>query len=273
MKFIHYSVDNSSYIGLIIDGKIYRTKYRNIEELFNVDVFKDNLELEKSIIKELPIIECPKQDILCLGMNYYEHKNECIDAGLDNDSKISSVYFSKRCTKAITNNDYIDLHKDITSFVDYEGELGIILKKDLYKPLSNKEIEDSIFGYIIINDISARDIQKDHKQFYFGKSLDTFTSLSSVLVTKDEFSFPIKASIKTYVNGELRQNDNTENMIFDTIYFLKELSSGITLKSGTIIATGTPSGVGKSLNKPLKDKDTVLIEISGIGSLKNICKE
>ncbi|MCR5786475.1 MAG: fumarylacetoacetate hydrolase family protein [Acholeplasmatales bacterium] len=273
MKFIHYTVDNSEHVGVLKDNVIYRTQHKNIEELFNIDISSLDLEIESGKIKELPIIEHPNQDILCLGMNYTEHKKECENAGFDNDKRVASVYFSKRCSKAITTKDVINLHYDITSFVDYEGELGIILKKDLYRPTSIEEIKDAIFGYIVVNDVSARDLQSEHKQFYFGKSLDTFTVLSSTLVTKDEFSFPIEVNLRTYVNDELRQNNNTRNMIFDTEYFLKELTKGITLKAGTIIATGTPSGIGKALNMPLKDNDIVRIEIDGVGKLENVCKE
>lgn len=273
MKFIAYSIDDINHIGVIKNNKIYKTKYEFIYELFDLDLNQiEILDEETRIIKEEPIIKYPRQDILCIGMNYYEHKKECLDAGFDNNKKAVSVYFSKRCNKAITNSDYIDLHTDITDFVDYEGELGVILKKDIYKATTNKEIEDSIFGYCIINDVSARDLQKNHEQFHFGKSLDTFTVISSTIVSIDEFEGFPKLDLKTYINNELRQNNNTSNMIFDIPYLIKEFSSGCTLLSGTIISTGTPSGIGKSLNKPLKSGDLVRVEIERIGYIENRCK-
>ncbi len=274
MKFIHYLDNNISRIGVIKNNKIFRTNYNDLEELFDIDL-KDIklLDEETNNIKFLPIIEKPKQDILCLGMNYYKHKNECLNAGFDNDPHANTVYFSKRCNKAITSNDYINLHKDITKEVDYEGELGLILKKDSYKLETDEDIYNSIFGYCIINDVSARDLQKEHQQFLFGKSLDTFTSISEVLVTVDELGIKPELDIKTYVNDELRQDDNTRNMMFNIPYFLKELTKGITLEKGTIIATGTPSGIGKSMSKFLKDKDVVRIEIEKIGTLINKCME
>ncbi len=273
MKFIAYSVKGKTRIGVIKNNKIYKTKYKNIYELFNVNLSKiELLEIEKENIKEEPIIKRPKQDIICVGMNYYNHKVECVKASLSKTLDIKSVYFSKRCNKAITNGDVLDLHSDITSFPDYEGELGLILRKDIYKAKSDNEIRDSIFGYFIVNDVSARDIQRDHEQFYFGKSLEGYTIFSSVLVTKDEFdSFP-KVDIKTFVNNELRQNDNTANMLFDIPYQIRELSSGMVLKKGTIISTGTPNGVGKSLGIPLKKDDVVRIEIDKIGYIENRCK-
>ncbi len=273
MKFISYSIDKINHIGVIIDNKIYKTKYSSIYELFDIDSSKiEILDEENSSIKEEPVIKYPMQDILCIGMNYYEHKEECINAGLDSSKKPVSVYFSKRCNEAITNKDLIDLHQDLTSFPDYEGELGVVIKKDIKNLKTEKEIKDSIFGYIIVNDISARDLQKCHQQFYFGKSLDTFTVISSVLVTAEEFeSFP-KLDLKTYVNGSLRQNNNTGNMIFSIPYLIKEFSSGCTLKKGTIISTGTPSGIGKSINKPLKKGDIIRVEIEKIGYIENRCK-
>ncbi len=273
MKFIAYSVDEIDHIGLVKNDKIYKTKYTKIEELFDLDLTRiEVLDEEIRKIHEEPIIKYPAQDIICVGMNYLKHKQECIDAKLSKNSDIKSVYFSKRCNKAITNGDTIDLHLDITNFPDYEGELGIIIKSDIYKPLSNHEIKDKIFGYIIVNDVSARDIQKEHEQFYFGKSLETYTVLSSVVVTSDEFDEFPQVDIKTYVNNELRQCDNTKNMIFDIPYQIKELASGIVLKSGTIISTGTPNGVGKALGKPLKENDIVRVEIDELGYIENRCK-
>ena len=272
MKFIHYLENGNRHIGLIKDKKIYRTIYKELSELFDKDLSKLDLVIEENEIKELPIIEYPRQDILCLGMNYYAHKNECLAAGFDHDKGAKTVYFSKRCNKAITNKDYIDLHLDLTKEPDYEGELGVILSKDASNLKSDKDVLDKIFGYTIINDVSARDLQKEHQQFHFGKSLDTFTSISSVVVTKDEFeSFP-QLDIKTYVNDDLRQDDNTRNMIFSIPHFMKELTKGMTLLSGTIIATGTPSGIGKASSRFLKDGDVVRIEIEKIGILENKCR-
>lgn len=273
MKFISYSVNDVSYIGVVKNNKIYKTRFNNIYELFDCDLTKIELEgLETRNIKEEPIIKYPKQDILCVGMNYLKHKEECVEAKLSKTREIKSVYFSKRCAEAITNGCDIDLHLDITNFPDYEGELGLIIKSDIYKARTQQEIKNKIFGYIIVNDVSARDLQSAHEQFYLGKSLETYTVLSSVLVTQDEFeSFP-RLNIKTYVNNELRQDDNTKNMIFDIEYLVKELSSGIVLKAGTIISTGTANGVGKALGKPLKVNDIVRVEIEKIGYIENRCK-
>lgn len=276
MKLINYNYNGIDNIGVLKGDLIYPTKYNDLIDLMtDYDVCDLNkLELLNpiniSLVKFNAIIKHPKEDIICAGMNYYEHKQECLDADLDHDKKIHSVYFSKRCSEAKTSGDILNLHLDITNEPDYEGELGVVLGKDLYKP-KKEEILNSIFGYTIINDVSARDLQRVHQQFYFGKSLDDYTSISEILVTRDEFIGYPDLELKTYVNGELRQHNHTSNMIFSIEYMLNELSQGITLKKGTILSTGTPSGVGKGFNPPklLKPNDIVKIEIEGIGSLFN----
>lgn len=142
MKFISYSVNDVSYIGVVKNNKIYKTRFNNIYELFDCDLTKIELEgLETRNIKEEPIIKYPKQDILCVGMNYLKHKEECVEAKLSKTREIKSVYFSKRCAEAITNGCDIDLHLDITNFPDYEGELGLIIKSDIYKARTQQEIK------------------------------------------------------------------------------------------------------------------------------------
>ncbi len=128
-----------------------------------------------------------------------------------------------------------------------------------------------MFGYTILNDVSARNLQTRHKQWYFGKSLDGFTPIGPCIVTADEFENPPVLAIKSYVNGELRQNSSTELLLFDIAHIISELSQGMTLKAGTIIATGTPAGVGMGFEPPnfLKSGDTVTCEIEKIGTLTN----
>ena len=154
--------------------------------------------------------------------------------------------------------------------LDYEAELAFIIGKDA-KNVKEEDAFDYIFGYTIMNDVSARNLQTAHKQWYFGKSLDGFTPLGPVIVTKDEFDYPPKLDIKSYVNGELRQDSNTELLIFGIAHVVSELSKGMTLKAGTIISMGTPAGVGMGFVPPrfLKKGDVVTCEIEGIGKLTN----
>ncbi|QKF92351.1 fumarylacetoacetate hydrolase family protein [Campylobacter sp. CCUG 57310] len=217
-----------------------------------------------------PIIK-PRQDIICLGINYMDHAAESAKfKGEKFDSKREyPVYFSKRVNEAVGHGGEILAHERVTQKLDYEVELALIIKKDA-KNVSAKDAKDYIFGYTILNDFSARDLQIRHKQFYFGKSLDTHCAMGPAVVTADELDSS-NLTIKCYVNGELRQNSNTSNMIFKERYVIEELSSAMTLKAGTIISLGTPSGVGMGFEPPkfLKSGDVVRCEIEGIGVLEN----
>ena len=263
MKLIHYIYKNNEEIGILTeDDYIKPLDVKNFDELISSYTLND-LKIKDSLLKKsikrdeitpLAFINNPKSDVICAGMNYLSHKEECIKEGV------------------ITNGDIINRHSDITNECDYEGELAVILYKDLYK--GNKdEVYDSIFGYVIMNDVSARDLQRSHQQFYYAKSLDTYTVMSEVLVTKDTFDDYPKLNLKTYINDELRQNSNTSLMIYSIYDMLYELSLGITLKRGTILSTGTPNGVGMGMNpkKFLNNGDIIRIEIEDIGILQNKC--
>ena len=156
----------------------------------------------------------------------------------------------------------------MTNQLDYEAELAVIIKKDA-KDVKPGEVKDYIFGYTIMNDVSAREVQTEHKQWYFGKSLDGFTPMGPVLVTADEIVYPPALEITSRVNGELRQKSNTALLITSIGQILEELTGGMTLLPGTIIATGTPAGVGMGFDPPrfLQSGDTVECAIEGIGTL------
>ena len=158
--------------------------------------------------------------------------------------------------------------------MDYEAELAVIIGKDA-KSVPISEVKNYIFGYTVINDVSARTLQTRHKQWYFGKSLDGFLPMGPCIVTAEEFPYPPRLSIQSRVNGELRQDSSTELMIFGIDHVVSELSAGMTLKAGTIIATGTPAGVGMGFDPPrfLKPGDVVECSIEGIGTLVNRVSE
>ncbi|QKG29125.1 fumarylacetoacetate hydrolase family protein [Campylobacter sp. RM16187] len=220
-----------------------------------------------------PIIT-PRQDIICLGINYMEHAKESAKFKGEkfDGTREYPVYFSKRVNEAVGHNGEILAHEDVMQKLDYEVELALIIKKDA-KNVSEQEAGEYVLGYTILNDFSARDLQIRHKQFYFGKSLDTHCAMGPVVVTPDELD-STNLAIKCYVNNELRQNSNTSKMIFDERYVIAELSQAMTLKAGTIISLGTPSGVGMGLEPPkfLKSGDVVRCEIENIGVLENIIK-
>ena len=181
------------------------------------------------------------------------------------------VYFSKRVNRATTDGDIIPLYDGLVDSLDYECELAVIIGKEA-KNISADSAYDYVFGYTIMNDVSARNLQTRHKQWYFGKSLDGFTPMGPWIVTKDEFEEPPVLKICSRVNGELRQNSVTDLMITTIADAISELSQGMTLKAGTIIAMGTPAGVGMGFEPPkfLKSGDIVECEIEGIGCIKNI---
>ena len=161
-------------------------------------------------------------------------------------------------------------HEELTQKLDYEAELAVIIGKDC-RNIKGEEVKDYIFGYTILNDVSARDIQTRHKQWYFGKSLDESTPMGPCIVTADEIVWPPALKIQSFINGELRQNSNTSQFIFSIDYVVEELSKGMTLKAGTIISTGTPAGVGMGFTPPkfLKPGDIRECRIEKIGTLTN----
>ena len=223
-------------------------------------------------VELLAPIPRPRQDVLCLGMNYKAHASEAAkyDADAFTKEKPAAVYFSKRVSEAVAPGDVIQSHQDLVERLDYEVELGVILGKTA-KHVNAAEAGDYIFGYTVLNDVSARDVQTGHKQWYFGKSLDGFTPMGPCIVTADEIAFPPALGISSTVNGEPRQDSNTSLFLNSIQDVLEELTAGMTLLPGTIIATGTPAGVGMGFDPPkfLKPGDTVSCTIEGIGTLTN----
>ena len=214
----------------------------------------------------------PRQDIVCLGMNYKAHLEEAANYNAEAFAKEKpvAVYFSKRVSQAVAPDGFIESHTDIVERLDYEVELGVILGKTA-KNVKPGEAGDYIFGYTVLNDVSARDVQTGHKQWYFGKGMDGFTPMGPWIVTADEIAFPPALRITSTVNGELRQDSNTALFINTISDVLEELTAGMTLLPATIIATGTPAGVGMGFDPPkfLKPGDVVECSIEGIGTIRN----
>ncbi len=219
-----------------------------------------------------PILK-PRQDVICLGVNYMEHAEESAryEEKTFDHQRDHAVYFSKRVNESTSDGEGIPSHSDMTDRLDYEAELAVIIKKDACH-VSIEDAPDYIFGYTIVNDVTARDVQSAHGQWFFGKSLDGFFPMGPCIVSADEISFPPKLTIRSYVNGEMRQNSNTEKMIFGIDHVISELSQGMVLKAGTIISMGTPEGTGMGYDPPrfLKVGDVVTCEIQGIGMISNM---
>jgi len=230
--------------------------------------------IEINEVKILAPIPYPKRNIICLGKNYVDHIKEVKSLkNVSSDIPESPIYFSKIAYPAIGQNEFIDCHSEIVKELDYEAELAVVIGKKC-KNVTKDKVEDYIIGYTISNDISARDIQTRHTQWHKGKSFDTFCPIGPYIVHKSNIAFPPSLEIKSYVNNELRQNSNVNQLIFDIPTIISDLSSGITLFPGDIILTGTPAGVGAGFNPPryLKPGDKVECYIENIGTLTNYVK-
>lgn len=243
------------------------------EKLAKLDRNKELMEgIPFGEVKLLAPIPYPRQDVICLGINYYAHAEEAarFHGEAFGGERPAPIYFSKRVNRAVADGEEIDGHFNIVEGLDYEAELAVVIGKDA-KNIAESDVFEYVFGYTVLNDISARNLQTAHKQWYFGKGLDDFTPVGPWIVTKDEFENPPALAIRSYVNGELRQDSNTGLMINGIAKVVSELSQGMTLQAGTIIAMGTPAGVGMGFEPPkfMKPGDVVKCEIEGIGSLTN----
>lgn len=286
MKLVTFAYDGDIQVGVISeDGKkvVPANKYRDMFDIIKRSSFDELMQIEGMSMGAVPLAEvkllapipCPLNDIICLGINYQAHDEELPDAYMPEKvvQRKVPVYFSKRVDRCTDPDGVIDGHFDMVQQLDYECELAVIIGKEA-KNVPAKDVFDYIYGYTIINDVTARDVQVAHKQWYFGKSLDTFAPMGPCIVTADEFPFPPALHITTKVNGELRQDSNTSRLVHGIPYIVSELTQGMTLRPGTIIATGTPDGTGIGFNPPkfLKSGDVVECSIEGIGTLTNTVK-
>ncbi|MGR0187710.1 fumarylacetoacetate hydrolase family protein [Azospirillum aestuarii] len=219
----------------------------------------------------------PDRNIFCVGKNYHDHAHEFTRSGFDAGSKVAAdaipeapIFFTKPPETVIANDDPIRYPHGVSDSLDYEAELGVVIGKG-GRGITKAEAYDHVFGYVIINDMTARDWQSRHKQWFLGKSFDTFCPMGPWLATADEVD-AANLGLRCWVNDELRQNANTRDLIFDIPTMIETLSAGITLYPGDIIATGTPAGVGIGFTPPkfLKPGDRVTIEIDGLGRLSNV---
>ena len=298
MKFVTYEIEHKRRLGVINrDGTwIYPLRSLDMDYKTMQELIEGISESEKQLLEYvsgqdpykikgavpaeeailLAPIPHPVQDVICLGINYMAHAEESARYKKEafGGERPFAVYFSKRVSEATGTGAEIPSHKELVQDLDYEAELAVIIGKDA-KNVPVSEVKNYIFGYTVINDVSARTLQTRHKQWYFGKSLDGFLPMGPCIVTAEEFPYPPRLSIQSTVNGELRQDSSTELMIFGIDHVVSELSAGMTLKAGTIIATGTPAGVGMGFDPPrfLKPGDVVECSIEGIGTLVNRVSE
>jgi 2-keto-4-pentenoate hydratase/2-oxohepta-3-ene-1,7-dioic acid hydratase in catechol pathway len=220
----------------------------------------------------------PRRNIFCVGKNYYEHAHEFARSGFDSSAASGAVpeapiIFTKVPECVTGPFDPILMEARVSAAVDYEAELCVIIGKG-GRAIPKSEAMAHVWGYTIVNDVTARDLQAKHKQWLIGKSQDSFCPMGPCAVTADEIDLT-DTPVRCWVNEELRQNANTRDLIFDVPTLIETLSAGITLLPGDLIATGTPVGVGIGFNPPryLKPGDKVRIEIGGIGQIENEVRE
>lgn len=222
---------------------------------------------------EAPIPQ-PRRNIFCVGKNYHEHAHEFARSGFDSSAGAGAIpkhpiIFSKVPESVVANHASVLIDPSVSTAIDYEAELAVIIGKG-GRGISKEKALDHVWGYTIVNDVTARDLQGKYSQWLIGKSQDTFCPMGPWAVTRDELDLAT-AGIRCFVNEDLRQDSRISLLIFDIPTIIATLSQGITLKPGDIIATGTPVGVGIGFDPPkyLKAGDVVRIEIDGIGTLEN----
>jgi 2-keto-4-pentenoate hydratase/2-oxohepta-3-ene-1,7-dioic acid hydratase in catechol pathway len=214
----------------------------------------------------------PAKNVFCVGRNYVEHIAEGARAQrIALDLPKYPVFFSKPPTAVIGPNEPIPVQPAVSTNIDYEVELAVVIGKR-GSNIRPGDAFEHVFGYTIVNDVTARDLQRRHGgQFLKGKGLDGSCPTGPAIVTRDELADPGQLAIRLWVNDELRQDGNTRDMIFPIAELIASLSEGLTLEPGDLLATGTPSGVGYAMSEPqfLKHGDVVRCEIEGIGRLVN----
>ncbi len=285
MKLAAFTIHSQKHIGFVqgeqaislntLDGRFpqcLRTFIEKSEELLPLaeqlteQPINADAVFQISDIKILPPIQFPEK-IICVGLNYIDH---CRETGME--PPISPVIFSKYANAIVGHNDAVEIPIN-SNEVDFEAELAVVIGKEA-KYVKEEEASDYVFGYTIMNDISARDLQFKDGQWSRGKTADTFAPTGPVIVTKDEAGDPHDLSISLELNGEIMQDSNTSNLIFSIPQIISFLSQSMTLRPGDLIATGTPPGVGMGRDPKvwLKDGDKMSITIENIGTLSNYVK-
>ncbi|MDW7669265.1 MAG: fumarylacetoacetate hydrolase family protein [Bacillota bacterium] len=239
-----------------------------IKESINSDGFKKIPAKDVKILSPIPFT---KRNLLCVGKNYSDHVNELSsNKDLKGDIPTKPIYFTKTSHPTVGPDEDVNIPWNATKEVDYEVELAVVIGEKC-KDVKTEDVEKYIFGYTIANDLSARDLQTGHIQWFKGKSLDNFSPIGPYILHKSSLNMPFDLKLECLVNDEVRQSSYTSHMIFDIPYLISDLSKGMTLYPGDIILTGTPSGVGMGFNPPkmLKSGDVVECRIDKLGSLKN----
>ncbi|WP_411882486.1 fumarylacetoacetate hydrolase family protein [Polaromonas sp. YR568] len=225
-----------------------------------------------SAVKLEAPLPLPRRNIFCVGRNYHAHAKELSASVFKNNNANPEswpIVFTKVPECVVGPRDDVVLPAGVSEQIDYESELAVVIGKG-GRNISRDQAMGHVYGYTIVNDVTARDVQMRHQQWDLGKSFDTFCPMGPWIVTADELD-GTRTRVRGWVNGELRQDGQTTDLIFDIPTLIETCSRGITLYPGDVIATGTPAGVGMGMTPPryLKAGDVVRVEIDGIGEIEN----
>jgi len=288
MRIATYEKDQQRYVGVVSDDALTvqalldipaETAERGVLGLIQaygeptqIAVLPRATAIPLDSVKLLAPVPRPQRNIFCVGRNYHAHAQELsgsVFKANNADPAAWPIVFTKVPETVIAHGDDVILPTGLTEQIDYEAELAIVIGKG-GKNISKANAMSHIWGYTIVNDVTARDVQMRHQQWDLGKSFDTFCPMGPWLITADAFN-AADTRVCCWVNDELRQDGRTRDLIFDLPTLIETCSRGITLYPGDVIATGTPAGVGMGFNPPryLKSGDRVRIQIDGIGTLEN----
>ena len=290
MKIATFKIGEERKVGVVDEGAVTIAPFdlpaelaqQGIQHLIERQVAGNSLPTTgaplalEEICFEAPLPR-PRRNVFCVGKNYHDHAHEFASSGFDSSAAQSAVpehpiVFSKVPESVIGAGAFIEFDPAVSSAIDYEVELAVIIGKP-GRGISRENALDHVWGYTIVNDVTARDLQGRYSQWLVGKSQDTFCPMGPVAVSRDDIDLG-NCSVQTWVNDELRQDSNTGLLIFDVPTIIQTISEGVTLLSGDVIATGTPAGVGIGFKPPkyMTDGDVVRCEIAGIGQLQNTVK-
>jgi 2-keto-4-pentenoate hydratase/2-oxohepta-3-ene-1,7-dioic acid hydratase in catechol pathway len=281
MRLLTYAAKRGAAprVGLLVnDREVVGLNFSSMIELIEagrkaIKIPKNGKALKLSSVHVLAPIPRPRKNVFCVGWNYVEHFEEGAKARASTVTEMPAhpTFFTKVPTTVTGPYDRVPLHAGVTEKVDWEVELGVIIGRG-GKNIKEADAMKHIFGYTVINDVSAREVQRRHGQQWFkGKSLDGHCPMGPWIVTADELKDPFDLRVTTRVNGAVKQDSSTKHMYFKIPRIIAELSQGLTLEPGDIISTGTPAGVGHARTPPefLKAGDLLETEVAGIGVLRN----
>ena len=291
MKIATFRTGDARKVGLVDDAAATIAPFqlsaeqaqRGIQHLIELQVAGSDLPATEAAIAldevtfEAPLPH-PRRNIFCVGKNYHDHAHEFSSSGFDSSAAQGAVpqhpiVFSKVPESVTGPQTFIEFDPAVSAAIDYEVELAVIIGRP-GRGISRENALDHVWGYTIVNDVTARDLQARYSQWLVGKSQDTFCPMGPVAVTRDHIDLGDTA-VRTWVNDELRQDSNTGLLIFDVPTIIQTIAAGVTLLPGDVIATGTPAGVGIGFTPPryMVDGDVVRCEIDGIGELENTLRQ